>query len=337
MATRKGSYEQAMIWKEITRGTQPGTLAGHLMPLYDYSVGLSETALSSDPEINGSPQLSQPGRGVIQFGGGLVVPCDEVGIGLWLKLLLAGYTKSGVGDPYAHLFKIANAEPDSFGLELGNTAATKFDKFPGCAVTGLSLDVNKAAGKVKMSMDVIGCIGAAPTREGGTSVDAAPSTYTTSRYNLFPSVFKIGGTASALTERVTLNIKREVVADHVLDGNRFPKYCSFGMISVDGQITGIRDDSDTLFDLAMDAAGAEGAETSLEIDLTGMTAGHGLVLSMPECLVSLPSAPGLGGRGNQRITLNFNAYYRADVGASAISATLSNAIADYAAIWTATA
>lgn len=334
---RQGSYEQVLIWKEVTRGTQPGTLAGHKMPLYDYGAGLFEQALADVYELNGTPQPGQPGRSVIEFSGPLTVPVDEVAVGLWLQLMLSSVSVAGAGDPYSHTFKVNTSDPDSFGMEFGNTAAAKYDKYPGCALRSMSFDINKGAGKATMSLDVIGCIAGAPTREGGASVDAAPDTYTSDRYNLFPSIFKIGGSASTLVERVTFTIAREVAADHVLDGNRYAAHCSFGAISVEGQITGIRDTSDTLYDLAMSTAGAEGSEQTLEVDLTGMNSNRDLKFYFDECAVFVPSAPGLGGRGNQRITLGFKAYYGNDADASAVRAVLRNGLSAYSTIWTASA
>jgi hypothetical protein len=336
MAIKQGSYERVLIYKEVTRGTTPGTLAGHVMPLYDRGFDLFEEAPQDVYELNGTPIPGQPGRGVLKAEGTLTVPIDEVGIGLWLKLMLAGYSKSGAGDPYSHVFTVSSSEPDSFGVELGNTAAAKFDKIPGCAVRGISLVAEKTPAKLTATIDLIGCIGGAPALKAGTSVDATPDVYTTDRYNLFPSLFKIGGSTSAYVQRVTLNIKREVEARHVLDGLRYPKYCSFGGISIDGEVTAIWDDADTIRELAMSSAGASGTEQDLGIVFSGIPASRSLTFDMDECLVFVPSAPGLGGRGARQITVGFKSFYGNDAD-SPLTATLINGIADYAAIWTASA
>ena len=86
----------------------------------------------------------------------------------------------------------------------------------------------------------------------------------------------------------------------------------------------------------MSSAGAGGTEQDLALAFTGIPASRSLTFDMDECMVFLPSAPGLGGRGARQLTVGFKAYYGNDANAP-IEATLVNGIADYAAIWTAVA
>jgi hypothetical protein len=332
MANKQGSYEQLQIWLEAARGTTPTTCAGHLMPLYDYSVGLSEPAPTDVYELNGNPQPAQPGKGVISFGGSLTVPIDEVAIGLWLKLLLPAYSKTGT-TPVVHTFKATSTDPDPWGMELGNSGATKYDVIPGCAVTGMHVAASKDPAKATATVDVIGLLGGAPDLNNSSSVDGTPSAYTSNRMNLFPSIVKIATSASALIERFSFDIVREVTADHVMNGTRYPVGGSFGNLSVSGQMTALWDDADTILGLAMSSAGVDAGEKVLELDLTAVTATYGLNFYFDECAIYLPNPPGLGGRGTRRLTVGFKAYYQDDSDASAVRAVLSNGTADYEAIF----
>jgi len=334
MANKQGSYERILIWKEATRGTTPTTAVAHLMPLYDYSVGISEAAPTDVYELNGTPQPAQPGRGVLSFGGSLTVPVDEVAIGFWLNRMLVGYTSTGA-TPVLHTFTVSNTEPGPFGMELGNTAASKYDIIPGCAVSGLHINASKDPAKATMTVDIVGLVGGPPDLNNATSTDATPAAYTSPRMNLFPSLVKIATATSALVEKFSLDITREVTAEHVMDGNRYAAACSFGNLSVSGQITGLWDDADTLLGLAMTSAGVDAGEKVLELDLSAITATYYLKFFLDECSVFVPNAPGLGGRGIRRINLGFKAYYQDDAQASTVQAILANtaAVGSYSTAW----
>ena len=333
MAYKQGSYEVVQIWKEATRGTTPGVPVGHLMPLYDRGFDLFEETPQDVSELDGTPSPGQPGRGVIKAEGPLTVPCDEVAIGLWLNLILPTYSHAGVGDPYSHTWKLGTSEPNPFGVELGNTAASKYDVIPGCAVRGLSFVAEKTPAKLTFTVDLVGCIGGPPALKAAASLDLAPVTYVTGRYNLFPTVVKVATVATTFIQRMTLNIRREVTAEHILDGLRYAKACSFGGVLIDGEITALWDDADTIREYAMGAAGAAGAEKNLEFLFTSLTASHDLTITVPESTVFIPNAPGLGGRGLRKITLGFKGY-KQDSADAPLMAVLRNATPDYEAIWT---
>jgi hypothetical protein len=335
MAIRQGTYDRVLIYKELTRGMTPTTPAGHVMPLMSRTFDLHETAIQPRFEINGSPKPAQPGRDVLLADGNVVVPIDEVGVGLWLKLLLSAYTKTGSADPYSHVFEVASADPESFGVELGNTGVNKFDLVPGCAVKGITLQVSKTPAKATITADLVGLVGGPPALNGATSVAASPATYLTSRYDLFGSKAKIGGTLSGVVQQLNLSIVRAVTVEQVLDGNRYGAFISFGNFTISGSLQGIWDDADALRTLAMGAAGAPGAATTLELDLVAMTAGHSLTFLMNEVVLALAAAPGTPATpGAKKLTVDFQAYYQSNADAP-IKATLLNAIPDYGAIFTA--
>ncbi|MGD1146977.1 MAG: phage tail tube protein [Thermoanaerobaculaceae bacterium] len=335
MAIRQGTYDRVLIYKELVRGAQPTTLTGHVMPLMSRTFDLHEQAIKPRYEINGMPNPAQPGRDVLAADGNIVVPVDEVGVGLWLMLLLAAYTKSGSADPYSHVFQVLGADPLSFGMELGNTGVSKFDVIPGCAVKSIAIDVQKNPDKATLTVEVVGLVGAGPTLNAATSVSAAPNTYLTSRYNLFGSGVKVGGSVTGMIQQMKLTIARNVTAEQVLDGNRYPAFVSFGNFTISGTIQGLWDDVDTLRLKAMSAAGAAGSPTSLELDLVAMTAGHSLTFLMPETLIALSAAPGVPATpGAKKLTLDFQSYYQSNA-SSPITATLLNATADYGAVFVA--
>lgn len=333
MANKIGNNTQLLLWKESTRGTTPGTPVAHQMPLYDYSFGIYEETPQDIWELNGLPYSGQPGRGVIMADGTFTVPVDEVAIGIWLKLLLPTLAVAGAGDPYSHSYTVGTTTPDPFGLEIGDTVAAKYDVYPGCAVRGMELTVQKNPAKAQVTFDVAGLVAGAPTLEVGSSKDGTPATYTSDRYNAFGTIVKVGGSATTLIDRMTLRVRRELDMAHVLDGNRYPAHIGFGPLTVDGEISAIWDDADTVLGYAMTTAGAAGSEQSLEIDLIGVNANRDLKFYMDECAVYLPSAQGLGGRTLRRLTVAFKGYYQNDADAP-IKAVLRNATADYTAIWT---
>ena len=335
MAIRQGVYDRVLVYKELVRGTQPTTPTGHVMPLMSRTFDLHETAIKPRYEINGMPNPAQPGRDVLAGDGNVVVPIDEVGVGIWLKTFLAAYSKSGTSDPFAHVFQVAGSDPESFGIELGNTGVSKFDLIPGCAVKSLAIDVQKNPDKATLTVELVGLVGGAPTLNGATSIAATPNTYLTSRYNLFGSGVKVGGSVTGVIQQLKLTIARNVTVEQVLDGNRYPAYVSLGNFTVSGTVQGLWDDVDTLRLKAMSAAGAGGSPDSLELDLVAMTAGHSLTVLMPETLFALSSAPGVQANPQaKKLTLDFQSYYQSNSG-SPITATLLNATPDYGALFVA--
>jgi hypothetical protein len=335
MAIRQGTYSRVLIYKEITRGALPTTPTGHVMPLMSRTFDLHETAIQPRYEINGMPNPAQPGRDVLAGDGNVAVPVDEVGVGLWLMLLLAAYTKSGVADPYSHVFQVAGVDPLPFGMELGNMGVSKFDVIPGCAVKSIAIQVSKSPAKATLTIDLVGLVGGPPQLNGATSVVATPTAYTNPRYNLFGSAVKIGGSIVGMIQQLNLTIARNVTVEQVLDGNRYPAFVSFGNFTISGTVQGLWDDVDTLRLKAMGAAGAPGVPTSLELDLVGMTTSHDLTFSMPEVLFALANAPGVPATpGAQKLTLDFQSYYGSNAN-SPITATLRNATPDYGAVFVA--
>jgi len=329
---KQSSYEQVGIYKETVRGTSPIEKL-HVMPLYDRGFDLFEDTPADVNEITGSPVPGEPGRGVLRAEGTVTVPFDHVGIGLWWYVLLSSYGKAGVGDPYTHTFKVGATDPVSFGIELGNNGVPLFDVIPGCAVRGLNLTAEKTPAKATAQVDLIGCIAGPPDLKNGTSVDAAPSLYTTQRYNLFPTICKINGTASAYAQRVAFNIRREVAVEHVLDGLRYPAYVSFGGFTISGEVTAIWDDADAMRELCMTSAGLAAAENKIELDFFTEDVNHDMKIYADEVQYFLGAAPGIGGRGARKLTIGFKAYYGNDADAP-IKVELRNATADYPAIFT---
>lgn len=322
MATAKGSNVQVMIAEEATWGTTSATPAGYVIPVSGIGGSWYQRNLIENPEYRGSRNPSAPVRGNVAVNGSLQVPLHLDAIGWILKHGIGTPTTTGTASPYTHTFKVNYAAtsvgdlPIGLTIEHGFTDIGEYHQYDGCRINSLAVNATSEG----VCVFDVGIVGQGLTRDS-SSMDAAPTTYTSTAVDHFAAGITEGGSSTAIVTDVSLTLNNTLDSSaYVVGGAGELGDLPSGIASVTGSLTALYQ-SDALF-----AKARNHTESSLVLAWT--SGSYSLTLTVAE-LVYEPAAPAVSGQAGIRQTLNFRGYYADDAGLSALKAVLVNTIASY--------
>ncbi|HNV11835.1 MAG TPA: phage tail tube protein [Propionibacteriaceae bacterium] len=325
MAYRTGAYSRVVVGTETSFGSGQTTPVGYELPKASISVGWSEDVGATD-ELRSDPNPAPPIRGLQRIAGQIVQVCDLDSPGVMLRRFFTTVSQSGTAAPFTNVFKVSAVAPSSIWVEVGDTSASKYDRYYGCKVVGFSLSVTKRAETFKVTWDIIGA-GNPATLNQATPYDATVETYAGARTSLVDAQVKINGTLSTLLLGFDATVRRASEPQYVLDGNRYAASITDGAYSVSGRLTALWDDADTIRSYC-----TSDAEKYLELIIQKPgDATRYMNFKFEEVKLFLSSPPSIGSPGNAPITVDFIGYYQDAAAGSAISVTLVNDTQTYPA------
>lgn len=327
MATYRSSARTTLQIGAESAYNTPGA-SGHECPKSSITIPSRQELITSDElQSNPNPVLDSKG---INAGAGYQfinpVSCDFFGLMCYFMFGDAGYTVTGAGDPYTHVFKIANTNPDSLYFEIGDSSAAKYDIHKGLLLHSLQLGGEKTSDLLRATWGLTGS--GLATINGGTSNDASADTYGDARHILPLMEARVAGSATAYLTGMNLTIQRNPAILMALDGNRYGSDFDLGKFMVDCTLTGWRDSADSLFGLDDD--------TDKQVSLYSVDpddATHSIEIEFPESRVlNVEGYSVSGGDAPYPVTAKVSPYYDDNADATAIMITVINGIADYAAL-----
>ena len=309
----RGRKGHLLLDYETTFGNTPAVPAAIKMPFQTSEVKSTQN-LNDDETIRDNRSPAIPSRGNISVEGQIVVPVDKVAMGYWLRAMFGTPVTSGTG-PYTHVFKLGDVHP-SLTLEQGFNDINVYELFNGCKVSSFSIEKG-GEGDVTASIDIMG----ANETIGSTSFDEAPTEITLTKFNQFQASIEEGGVSIATVNTATLEIDFDLDGDqYVIGSNGLRADIPEGIARISGTLTALFENT-TLLNKAVN-----GVESSLKLKLTG--GADSLEFFLPEVMYERNS-PGINGPRGVLIELPYRAYYRTNVEATAIMATLINDQAAY--------
>jgi hypothetical protein len=325
-----GANESLRFWLESTYNTTPGSPKPHTLPIISHSMGLKRP-LGTSRVLRGDPNPLLPPRGIWAGDGqSFVIPVGQKTFGLLLYGLIPTYTKTGAG-PYVHTFKVpSDATKRSYGFEIGHTdvsGTNYFDVHLGALMTGFEISVRPTSEEVAATIQVQS---SGKHEFANAAQKAAPTTYWDEEWARQENAkIKIGGSYVSYVTEATLRGNRAMDMIPVIDGTSYSDYVIPRAFELSGNIKCLMDENHTARDLATGEA-----ESSLAFEFPmPITVAHSVVLTFPEVIFEVQSSnPALNDTGKREVDLDFHAFYANDVGASGVIGTVTNALADYAAI-----
>lgn len=313
MANAKGFMGQIrMDTKETTFGVTPSSPVAKTMPVTTAKL-VGKQTLDPDNTLRGDRNPAMPSRGIIDPGGQIVVPVDQVGFGWWLRLLCGAPTTTGASPTYTHVFKPGSSAP-SATIEQAYTDIGVYELFNGCKIDKLSIQWG-GTGAVQATIDIMGA-----THVVGAATFDSPDAIVPVKFFQSEATVKEAGSLSAKILGGTIDISAGLDGDtHGNNGTR--QDILEGIMQVSGTITAFFSDSTLL------AKSVAGTESSLEFIWTKGV--NSLTILVPEVTFERTS-PGLEGPAGVRLQLNYRAYYENNSDAAAFKATLVTTEASYA-------
>jgi len=285
------------------------------MPFNQSQLSINQNLINSTT-IRGRRDQIQPAIGNTDVSGSIVVPIDQTGTGFWLRAMFGNPTTTGSGDPYTHVFKVANSQ-SSLVLEQQYPDIPAYEMFNGCKVNKFSFSYGGDT-ELTATIDILGAkrtVGAAPFASPLTALSLL-------KFSNFQGTIEEGGAQLAIVTEASLN------ADFGLDGNTYTiggngyrTDLPEGTLQVSGSIKALFKDT-VLLNKAIN-----NTESSLKFKFTN--AAHSLQFFMEEVIFQQTS-PGIESEKGIYINLPFKAFYESGTGGSAIVATLVNSYASYA-------
>lgn len=323
MATAKGSMVELMIAEEATWGSTPATPAGYVIPVSGIGGEWYRRNLIDVPTLRSNRNPSAPVRGNVVVNGSFQVPLALDYIGWVLKHGIGVPATSGTAAPYTHTGKVnfSGATEDSdlpvgLSIQIGFEDIDEFHLYDGCRINSLAVNATSEG----VCVFDVGVIGQGVTRAAAT-MDASPTTYTSTALDHFACTLTEGGGASTIVTDVNLTLNNNLDASmYVIGGAGSLGDLPTGMASVTGSLTALFQ-NDTLL-----AKGRNHTESSLSLVWT--SGSYSLTLEVPE-LVYEPAAPTISGPAGIRATMNFRGYYGDDADATALKYVLVNTVATY--------
>ena len=322
MPTAKGSFVQLMLAEESVWGSTPATPAGYVLPISGLGGEWYRRNLIELNEFRGNRNPVAPVRGNTVVNGSFQVPLHFDAIG-WVLKHGVGVPVSAGSNPYTHTSKVnfsgATAGSDlpvGLSFEVGFTDIDEYHVYDGCRINSLSVNATSEG----VCVFDVAVIGQGVTR-AATSMDASPTTYTSSAIDHFAATITEGGSPIAIVTDVNLTLNNNLDSSvYVVGGAGVLGDLPTGHATVTGSLTALFQ-SDALL-----TKGREHTESSL--GLTWTSGASSLALTVPE-LVYEPAAPTVSGQGGVRVTLNFRGYYANHADATALKAVLTNTTASY--------
>lgn len=317
MAQARGYKGQVVIDFETTFGADPASVNGLGMPINSWDVKASRS-LNTAQTITGTRNPVQPFQGNTTVEGNAVVPVDLIAFGWWLKAMFGAPTTTGTG-PYTHKFKIGDTQPSLVAEKVFDFATSKsYIKQNGVKISSLEITFG-GDGELVANLGIVGAKEAAPS---DTAYDATVTTVSLNRVNNFQAAILEGGSSIAtitdLTIRVDFGLDTETRA---IGGGGVLGDIPEGLVAVSGSLTALYTDNTLL------AKASAITESSIAVTMTNST--HSLKLEVPELFYQW-STPGITGPQGVRQEMEFQGFYNNGSDASAIVATLINAVASYA-------
>lgn len=315
MSRAKGYNSQLALGYETTYGTTPTSVKGYNMPFNQSKIAIKQNLIESST-IRGRRDKEQPAIGNIDVSGNIVVPIDQVGIGFGLAAMFGSPTTTGSGDPYTHIFKVANRQP-SLVLDQQYPDIATYEMFNGCKVNKFSFTYG-GDNELTANIDLLGAkrtVGAAPFASNLTNISLL-------KFNNFQGMIEEGGVRLAIVTEASLNV------DFGLDGNTYAiggggyrTELPEGYLQVSGNIKAFFENA-VLLNKAIN-----NTKTSLNIKF--INGAHSLGFFIEEVILE-QSSPGIENEKGIIINLPFKAFYNSGTGGSAIVATLINSYTSYA-------
>lgn len=320
MAHQKGSTTTIMLGFENSAFNTVAT-TGFVLPMNYGESLVGEQNINIANTIRGNRNPVQGFRGVRQVSGSVPVPVDSVCLPYWLTATYGDPTSAG-SDPYTHEWKIANTQP-SVSLEKAFTDLTtdRYYRLTGCKIDGFTLSVG-GDGELIKTYNVFGAQDAFQT----SAFDAAPTTPTLSRINMFDGAVTEGGASSSIVTAVEITVnlnmdKRDEIIPIGSSGVRtsLPE----GTVEISGSVTALFDDDGyTLLN-----KGIAGTESSLKLTFT-RSASSIYEIELQEIEYGR-TGPVVETPGGLLVTMPFTAHYGDGSEASAVVERITNATASY--------
>jgi hypothetical protein len=314
---------QLMIAEETVWGTTLATPVGIVIPVSGIGGEWYRRNLIDNPELRGNRNPASPVRGNVVVNGSFQVPLHLDAIGWILKHGVGKQDTTGTTSPYIHTGKINWSDgtedldlPVGLSVEVGFTDIGQYHVYDGCRINSLAVSATSEG----VCVFDVGVVGQGVT-QGVASMDASPTTYTSSAIDHFAATIKEGGGATTIVTDVSLSLNNNLdTSMYVIGGAGSLGDLPTGMASVTGSLTALFQ-SDALL-----TKGRSHTESSLELTWTSGT--DSLVLTVPE-LVYEPAAPTISGPAGVKASMNFRGYYANGAKATALEYVLTNTVATY--------
>ena len=292
--------------------------AFYKLPFYSYNVVPSEE-LNEDDAIQGDAFPGDAVAGLRALAGSMVVPMGLGSIGWHLRALLGAPVTSGAGD-FTHVFTTA-AQPAVPLLSHGITHGRVAQHFTqdSLAYTGMELSLQKNSERARITFNLAGReeVGAAAT------LDTTPVAWSPDPVPVgFQGKLLKDGVETAMLTGASVTLNSGVEADQEsINGLPTAAGMDAGMWALSGSLDARFRDR-TWYDLA-------NAGTAMDLHLQWVLSAT-LSLEIEAHSIRLERF-GIGVSGRDKISSSFNFQAnRPGVGATLLTATLKNQVADYA-------
>lgn len=302
MSLRSGSSTRVVLWKESAFNADPVLPVCHQIPWADDSpsLGFRQSEGNVREMIPNLQRVKAP-RGFTETGGGLVVPVEDTLSGMLLLGLLPDYTYAA-GAPATHTFQPGLSTPFTFGAEIGDEVAAKYDQFTGLAVNSLDLDLAPKPEHAHISWGFVG--GGRVFAYDAAELDAAPAVYENPRFQVQDGLIKVDGSTASMILSGRLSLRREVTMYRTTEGLGYGSEVCFGGYEVRVTLQALFDSASTIR-----ALGTGEGEFSLEFNLPHPSSvGVYLKFTMGLCQGFI-TATNYNGRRAVEVTADVSAFY----------------------------
>jgi hypothetical protein len=312
----KGAKGQVCIQFESSYGVSP---AADALKLHFVSCGLRRVRpFESDNTIQSNRNPGQPGRGVNDIAGPLVMKLQAFPGQIWKWIL--GSANSSAGPPYTHTIKVGDLP--SAVVDHGFTDIAQYFLYNGVKVNKASMNVT-AKGLTDLTLDLVGN----KETTSGSAFDATPTDLgkvTFDGYSI--ATIEEGNPLAAIATIIgidNLTIENDLDTDDYTLGNSGNRASlDEGMVKVSGVVK-VKFADLTLYNKAVNHT--ESAIRVVWQNGTGAgTAGNEyLEIKIPE-LVYSPQSPIITGPKGVYVELPFEGYYGNAAEASSIQVIIKN-------------
>jgi len=322
MSTAKGADVRFMLIEEATWGTIPATPAGYVLGVSSLSGDWAKQNHIDNPELRANRNPQAPVRGNVIVNGSAQIPLHMDSIGWILKHGIGEAADVGTAAPYAHTSRLGFADgsagdiPVGLTVEIGHTGINQFHSFTGCRVSTLGITASSEG----VAMFDVGFVGQDYT-QSTSSLDAAPTSYTSTAIDHFGCTISEGGSSSAIVTDVSLNL------DNGLDSSLYVIGSAGTLGDLPSGVASVKGSLTALFQNDVLLTKAENFTESALI-LTWTSGSTSLVLTVPELVYEM-SSPAVSGSAGVKVNLNFTGYYANGGTSTALSAVLTNTVASY--------
>jgi hypothetical protein len=314
MSRAKGYNSQLALGYETTYGKTPTTVKGYNMPFNQSKIAIQQKVVESST-IRGRRDKEQPVVGNIDVSGSVVVPIDQIGSGFWLAAMFGSPTTTGSGDPYTHVFKVADSQP-SLVLEQQYPDVPAYEMYNGCKVNKFSFTYGGDK-ELTANIDIVGAkriVEATPFASPLTDISLL-------KFSNFQGTIEEGGSQLAIVTEASLNIDFGLDSNtYTIGGGGYRTELPEGYLQVSGSIKAFFEDT-VLLNKAIN-------NTKTSLNFKFANGAHSLGFYMEEVMIQQTS-PGIESEKGIMINLPFKAFYDSGAGGSVLVATLVNGYASY--------